>query len=177
MNPLDLIPNSILYEQYSDPRGGIDEIARMYGVTAGTVYGRLKADPAAFLNAQAIKAYRLHELSVQALYEEPERIADANGNLRIDPSSVALLKYRSMEAARIAGILESKLSERHQVEVTHNETPLADYIASIAAKGSTIPIAAPHTVEGETVTVSIEEMAAAELDPLDPLEQPGIPLE
>ncbi|MFA6063834.1 MAG: hypothetical protein WC736_14700 [Gallionella sp.] len=154
MSILDVIPDELLYEQYADPLGGIGKLAAAYGVSSTVMYRRLNADPQQFMDAQATRAFRLHELAVSSLYEEPERIVDAQGNERIDPSSVALLKYRSSEASRIAGILYQKLSERHQVDVMHNASPLADYIASIAAKGSTIPIAAQHmgrVIEGEII--------------------------
>lgn len=151
MNPLDLIPDDVLYEQYSEPLGGVTTLAKMYGVGAMTVWGRLNRNPVRFMDAQATKAFRLHELAVAALYEKPAIIYDKDGNERIDPSSVALLKYRSSEASRIAGILYSKLSERHQIDVTHTASPLADMLQRIAAQGSTIPIAAPITIEGELV--------------------------
>ncbi len=157
MSALDLVPDSILYEQYSDPTGGITQLAEFYGVSNGVVYRRLSAQADKFADAQALRAYRLHELAIKTLYQEPERIVDAAGNERIDPSSVALLKYRSQEASRIAGILYSKLSERHQVDVTHSASPLSDFLASIAARGSSIPIAPPRTIEGETLRIIEDE--------------------
>ena len=161
MSVLDYVPSELLYEQYSDPLGGVSAQAKLYGVSSAVMYRRLSADPQRFTEAQAIKAFRLHELAVSALYEAPERIVDAAGNERIDPSSVALLKYRSSEASRIAGILYSKLSERHTLDVVHSASPLADYIARIAAGGSSVPIAPQltgRTLEGEAVEVEDVEL-------------------
>ena len=174
MDPLTLVPDSLLYEQYSDPRSGIEDMAKMYGVSVGSIYARLQQNIAAFARAQEVKAYRLHDLSVRTLFEEPERIIDAAGCERIDPAAVTLQKYRSSEAARIAGILHAKLADRHQVEVTHNNTPLADFIASIAAKGSSVPIAPPVIVEGETFDIPLRvEHAVENVEDSDG----GIPLE
>jgi hypothetical protein len=141
MQILDAVPIDVLYEQYTDPRGGLGPIAAYYGVSFGQLYRRLTGDPVAWRHARAIRAQRLHEMAIAVLYESPERIVDTAGNERIDPSSVALLKYRSSEATRLAAILDNSLSERHQVDVAHTVSPLADHIARIAGNGSSVPIA------------------------------------
>lgn len=54
----------------------------------------------------------------------------------------------------MAGILDRRLSDRRQVDVTHAVSPLFDYIGRIHADGSTIPIASPDAIEGECVEIN-----------------------
>jgi len=169
MSALDYVPNELLYEQYADPLGGIGALAKCYGVSSTAMYRRLNADPQQFADAQAMKAYRLHETAIAALFAEPERIVDAAGSSRIDPAWASHQKSKCQELSRIAGILHTKLSERHQVDVTHSASPLADYIARIAAGGSSVPIA-PQGI------TRIIEGDAVEVEDVEPLEQGGAAL-
>lgn len=149
VHDLDL---DMLLEQFSDPRNGsIEDIAGFYGVSYNAMSRRLRTDIAKFTQAQEVKAYRLHEYSISQIYAEPARITDAAGCGRIDPGAVTLQKYRSDTAARVAGILDYRLSERKQLEITVTANPLADAIQRIAQAGSSIPI---QTIEGEYETVN-----------------------
>lgn len=144
---LDYIDQDALYDQFSDPSNTMEKMAKFYGVAVGALYARLRSNDDSYTHAQAIRARRLHELAIDILFQEPERIIDAAGNDRIDPASVALLKMRSSECSRLAGILDQRLSERHQIDVTHSASPLADFIEGIAKKGSTIAIASDDEIE------------------------------
>jgi len=171
-NALDYVSDEVLIEQYSDPAQTLQTLAAFYGVSYTALHGRLSANPDILTRAQTIKARRCHELSIQALIADPERIADKDGNMRIDPASVTLQKMRSDGYARIAGILDSRLSERTQLDVNHNANgALAEAFAQIAARGSSVPIA---DIPGRII--EHEPGAALELPSLDDSAD-NIPLE
>lgn len=146
---LDALPDGALFELYSDPRQSHESIAAMFGISVHTVHARLRRNVSALSDAQAIRARRLHEYAISTLYEQPATIIDTAGNERIDPAAIQLLTFRERAASRMAGILDRTLADRAQVDVTHDASPLADYIARIAAAGSSIPIAT--AIEGEAV--------------------------
>ena len=155
--PIDYVPDDVLIEQYCDPKQTMDSLCAFYGVSMGQLYSRLSSNAELLTRAQTIKARRLHELSIQALFIEPETISDKDGNSRIDPSSVTLIKMRADGLSRMAGILDARLSERTQVDVNVTASPLADHLSRIAAAGSSIPIAAQgRVIEGEAVDISPE---------------------
>jgi hypothetical protein len=146
-----------LLELYSDPRQSVESLAAMLGVECSTIYRRLTSDTQAHARAQELRARRIHELAIGTLYEAPQTIIDTAGNERIDPAHISLLKFRHDSAARMAGILDRRLAERAQVEVTHEVSPLADFIQRIAAQGSSIPISTLHPpIEGEAVRMDGE---------------------
>lgn len=152
-NPvLEVVPVDQLFEIYSDPRQSVESLAAMLGVNCSSVYARLTRDIKRYSSAQELRARRIHELAIGTLYEAPQTIIDTAGNERIDPAHISLLKFRHDSAARMAGILDRRLAERAQVEVTHEVSPLADFIQRIAAQGSSIPIATIQPpIEGEAV--------------------------
>jgi hypothetical protein len=145
---LDSIPDEVIADQYADPiNGTLIALARMYGCSTSAIWARLNRSESILTRANALRARRLHEYAIEAIYATPEYIADQNGNMRIDPSSVTLLRYRADIASRVAGILDAKLSERTQLDVTVKASPLADAIREIAAHGSSVPIA-PCIIDG-----------------------------
>lgn len=146
---LEALPDDALFELYDDPRQSLESIAQMFGMTASGIYRRLASNPQRYNRAQSIRARRLHEYAINTLYETPATIIDTAGNERIDPAAIQLLTFRERAASRMAGILDRSLADRAQVDVTHDASPLADYIARIAAAGSSIPIAT--AIEGEAV--------------------------
>lgn len=151
---LDALPVDQLYEIYSDPRQSVESLAAMLGMSCGPLYARLKSDMGRYNNAQELRARRIHEMAIGTMYEPPQRIIDTAGNERLDPAHIALLKFRHDSAARMAGILDRRLADRAQIEVTHDVSPLADYIQRIAQQGSSVPIASSHrAIEGEAVRV------------------------
>jgi hypothetical protein len=146
---LDALPVEQLYEIYSDPRQSVESLATMLGVSCVSIYARLRSDPSRYSAAQELRARRIHELAIGTLYIEPERIIDTAGNERIDPAHISLLKFRHDSAARMAGILDRRLADRTQVEVTHEVGHLEQFIQRIAQQGGQhVPIAA---IEGEAV--------------------------
>lgn len=149
-NPvLRALSDDTLFEMFSDPTVSVASMGRSLGIPVATLYQHMVKQTERYEETQKVRARRLHEYSIAQLYEDPERIADANGNYRIDPSSVALLQYRTREASRLAGILDRKFADRAQVDVTHTASPLADFFAKIASQGSTVPIA----IEGEYTAI------------------------
>jgi hypothetical protein len=155
---LDYLPPDAIYDQYSEPMCSLGSLAAFYGVSASVVHARLQSDPVRYAQAQSVKARHLHEIAIGALFEEPERIVDAAGSDRIDPASVQLMKLRSGEASRLAGILDHSLSERQTLAVVHTVSPLADYINRIASQGSTIAI-----TQG---TIDVEDAEIVDADQL-----------
>jgi len=151
---LDWIDLSTLLDMYSDPvSGSLDQIAAAFGVSHDTVYCRLTSDADRYNRALEVKAQRLHDLSIAMIHAEPSMIANGIYGDRIDPASVALMKYKHDALMRTAGLLSQRLSERNsRLDVTVDASPLSDMIQRIAASGSTIPIAtcAPlPAIEGE----------------------------
>jgi hypothetical protein len=159
-NPLDAVSDEILYEQYADPRNGsVSTLAKWYGVSFRRMYSRLSRNNDAWCRAQRVRAAALHEYSVSVLFDEPERIIDTAGNSRLDPAHVTLMKLRADHASRLAGILDSRYSERQLVEMTA-AGPLAEYIGRITAAGSSIPIAppTPRVIDGSHEVVGTDGM-------------------
>jgi hypothetical protein len=141
MQILKDVPDEVLLEQYtSAPTGSIGTLAEWYGVPYHTMHARLTRNKPLWLTAHAVKACQLHEMSLAAIYAEPDHIIDTAGNSRIDPASVSLLKLRADHAHRLAGVLDRQYSDRQTVEV-EAAGPLAEYIGRITAAGSSIPIA------------------------------------
>lgn len=148
---LDALHLDQLYELYSDPRQSIESLAAMLGVHASSVYARLTRDARRYSEAQELRARRIHELAIGTLYTEPQMIIDTAGNERIDPAHISLLKFRHDSAARMAGILDRRLADRAQLEVTHEVGQLEQFIQRIAQQGSSVPIAT--VIQGEAVRV------------------------
>jgi hypothetical protein len=136
----------------------------MLGVNCGSVYARLKSDMGRYNDAQELRARRIHEMAIGTMYEPPQRIIDTAGNERLDPAHIALLKFRHDSAARMAGILDRRLADRAQIEVTHDVSPLADYIQRIAQQGSSVPIATQRAIEGEAVRVDELDGTAEQIE-------------
>ena len=154
-NVLDVLSDDVLFDMYGTPSCSIQSLADFYGVSNRQMWVRLNRSPDRYSEAQIIRARLLHDYAIKQLTLEPERMLDAGGNDRIDPSSVALLRFRHDGAHRMAGVLDRKLSDRARLDVEVSASPLAEYMARIAAAGSSIPISSgePEAIEGECHTI------------------------
>ena len=152
------VPIDAVLELYGDPRQTLESIARLFGVSVGSVQAALDAAPEGDLSRiKQQKADRIFEYGLAEMYREPDMILDSFGS-KIDPAGVTLQRMRGDLALKYAGLLDrAKYSDKAQLEVSATGA-LADFLTRISQGGSTLPIVNPILQQPSQV-IDVEPIA------------------